>query len=83
MSSPPPDDLDRAVAFLRGVIEAGGRALVHCGAGYGRTGTVIACYLVAQGMTDRLGLPGGGLHRDHHVAEGSGGAGNRDVTFEL
>lgn len=43
-------DLERAVRFARGAIEAGGRVAVHCAAGIGRTGTVLAAYLVTEGM---------------------------------
>ena len=32
-------------------VSAGGGVAVHCGSGYGRTGTMLACYLVAQGQT--------------------------------
>lgn len=51
MSCPHQEVLVRAVAFLRKSVEAGNAALVHCGAGYGRTGTVIACYLVTEGLS--------------------------------
>jgi len=49
MSPPSLDDLERAVGFLEEVIGAGGRPAVHCGAGIGRTGTVLAAFLVARG----------------------------------
>ncbi len=42
--------IERAVAFIEEATEGGGVA-VHCGAGLGRTGTIIACYLVAKGLT--------------------------------
>jgi len=51
MTSPSLDQLTQAVAFMRAVLDAGGRVVAHCGAGLGRTGTVLAAYLVATGIS--------------------------------
>ena len=48
---PTPQQIDQAVEFIQKIAEEQKEAvLVHCGSGYGRTGTVLACYLVSTGM---------------------------------
>lgn len=50
MTSPTLEQLHAAVGFMRRVVAEGGAVVAHCGAGMGRTGTVLAAYLVGEGM---------------------------------
>jgi atypical dual specificity phosphatase len=49
-TAPSPEQLEQGVATIVQARAAGQRVAVHCGGGLGRTGTLLACYLVQQGM---------------------------------
>jgi atypical dual specificity phosphatase len=49
MTAPTPSQLSAAVAAIGRANAAGLGAAVHCAAGMGRTGTVLACHFVARG----------------------------------
>ena len=48
-AAPSPEQLERGIGAILGTVEAGEAAAVHCGGGLGRTGTLLACYLLASG----------------------------------
>jgi atypical dual specificity phosphatase len=50
-SAPNQDQIREAVAFIEMQLRAKKPVAVSCGAGCGRTGTILACYLVARGYT--------------------------------
>ncbi len=54
----PPTDrqLDQVLATIHKAQASGMGVAVHCGAGLGRTGTVLAAYFVAAGMSPRQAL---------------------------
>jgi atypical dual specificity phosphatase len=49
-AAPDPHIAQSAVALLEHWLAQGKRAYVHCAAGYGRSGTIMACYFVRQGL---------------------------------
>ena len=50
MDSPTPEQLDKIVAVIEKARQGNMGVTVHCLAGRGRTGTVLAAYLVSTGM---------------------------------
>lgn len=55
-----------AFRFIRHEIERGGSVAVHCAAGYGRTGTLLACCLAAMGLP-----PADAIHAVREARPGS------------
>jgi atypical dual specificity phosphatase len=47
---PTPEQLVVGVAAIRSAVANDQKVLVHCGGGLGRTGTLVACYLVDTGL---------------------------------
>ena len=48
---PTQDQIDRVVAFMDTAVSRKSPVAVSCGAGYGRTSTLLACYLVRHGAS--------------------------------
>jgi atypical dual specificity phosphatase len=51
MEPPTQQQLDRTVSVVTRAMDQGKGVAVHCGAGLGRTGVVLAAYFVAKGAT--------------------------------
>ena len=53
MSVPDVGFIERFVGILNHELDQGHSVAVHCGAGLGRTGTLLACYFVNDGLPAR------------------------------
>ncbi len=47
---PTAEQARRILAFMHGMVGSGRKVLVTCGVGAGRTGTIVACYFVDNGL---------------------------------
>jgi atypical dual specificity phosphatase len=56
MEAPTPEQIETCVSAIRRAHERHMGVAIHCAAGLGRTGVILACYFVAQGQSARAAI---------------------------
>ncbi len=65
--APSLDLIEKAIAYIERRLSHNQPVVVHCRAGYGRTGTILACYMVHRGMLPAQALAEVRRHRPGSV----------------
>ena len=67
MEAPGQEQLERAVSAINRALDADMAVTVHCGAGLGRTGVVLAAWMVSRGLQARQAIARIRKQRPHSV----------------